>query len=73
MNFCTCKNDNIRDKIITMQLPTIVLCIMPDTVGTVSPKEQFHSSLALEGEELSELVKSSKSTTCMLDFIPTKL
>ena len=37
------------------------------------PEEKFNSFTALGEEELSKLVKSSKSTTCMLDPIPTKL
>lgn len=46
---------------------------MPDAVSIVSLMEQFNSSLTLGEEELSELVKSFKSTTFMLDPIPTKL
>ncbi|MGL5674454.1 MAG: reverse transcriptase family protein, partial [Plesiomonas shigelloides] len=70
MNFFTCKIDNIREKIIAMQLSTTV---SHQTVGCCIPEEKFHSFAAIGKEELSKLVKSSKSTTCMLDPIPTKL
>jgi len=70
MNFFTCKIDNIREKIITMQTSTTV---SHQTVHRSVPEEKFNSFTALGEEELSKLVKSSKSTTCMLDPIPTKL
>ena len=37
------------------------------------PEEKFYTFVAIEEEEFTKLVKSSKSTTCMLDPIPTKL
>ena len=37
------------------------------------PEEQFASFIAIGEEEFAKLIKSSKSTTCMLDPIPTKL
>jgi len=53
MNFFTCKIDNIREKIITMQPSTAVSLL--------------HCFIAAIGEEeLSKLVNSSISTTCML-------
>ncbi len=38
-----------------------------------SPVEQFHSFVSLGEEELYKLIKLSKSTTCMLDPIPSKI
>ena len=70
MNFFTCKIDNIREKIITMQQSTTV---SRQTVHCSVPEEKLNSFTALGKEELSKLIKSSKSTTCMLDPIPTKL
>ena len=70
MKFFTCKIDNIREKIITMQ-PSII--VSHQTVHYRVPEEKFHSFSAIGEKELCKLVKSSKSTTCMLDPIPTKL
>ena len=67
MNFFTYKIDNIRDKIITMQPSTTV---SPQTVHCSLLEEKFDSFIAIGEEEFTKLVKSSKSTTCMLDPIP---
>ncbi|XDV21738.1 hypothetical protein PO909_026762 [Leuciscus waleckii] len=70
MNFFTYKIDTIRDKIITMQPSTTV---SHQAVHCSLPEEKFDSFVAIGEEEFTKLVKSSKSTTCMLDPIPTKL
>jgi len=70
MNFFTYKIDYTRDKIITMQLSTTV---SHQGVHCCLPEERFGSFAAIGEEEFCKLVNSSKSTTCMLDLIPTKL
>ncbi len=70
MNFFTYKIDNIRDKIITMHSSTTV---SHQAVHCSLPEEKFDSFIAIGEEEFCKLVNSSKSTTCMLDPIPTKL
>ena len=70
MNFFTYKIDNIRDKIITMQPSTTV---SHQAVHFSLPEEKFDSFIAIGEEEFCKLVNSSKSSTCMLDPIPTKL
>ena len=70
MNFFASKIVNIREKIITMQLSNTAL---HQTVHCSVPEENFHLFIAIGEEKLSKLFKSSKSTTCMLDPIPTKL
>jgi len=62
MNFFTFKNDNIRDKIITMQPSTTV---SHQAVHSSLPEEKFGSFIAIRGEELYKRVNSSKSTTCL--------
>ncbi len=70
INYFTSKIDTFRDKIVTMQ---------PSATGSHkivhyrSPEEQFHSFSTIGEEEFNKLVKSAKSTTCMLDLIPSKL
>jgi len=70
MTFFTYKIDNIREKIVTMQLSTAV-----SHRGwiVVSLRVKFGSFISIGEEEFSKLIKSYKSTTCMLDPIPTKL
>jgi len=70
MNFFTYNIDNIRDKIITMQLSTTV---SHQGLHCCLPEERFGSFAAIGEKEFCKLVNSSKSTTCMLDPIPTKL
>ncbi len=70
MNYFTSKIDTIRDKIVTMQPSATV---SHQIVHYRSPEEQFHSFSTIGEEELYKLVKSAKSTTCMLDPIPSKL
>ncbi|XP_077094295.1 uncharacterized protein LOC143746358 [Siphateles boraxobius] len=70
MNFFTYKIDNIRDKIITMQPSTTA---SHQGVHYSLPEVKFYSFVAIGEEEFCKLVNSSKSTTCMLDPIPTKL
>jgi len=53
-----------------MQLSTTV---SDQGVHCCVPKERFVSFAAIGEEEFSKLVNSSKSTTYMLDPIPTKL
>jgi len=62
MNFFTYKNDNIRDKIITMQPSTTV---SHQAVHFSLTEEKFGSFIAIRGEELYKRVNSSKSTTCL--------
>jgi len=70
MNFFTHMIYNIREDMITMEPSTTV----SDQAEHCSvPEEKFHSFPAIGEEELSKLFKSSKSTPCMLDPIPTKL
>ncbi len=38
-----------------------------------SPEEQFHSFSSIGNEELYKRVKSFKTTTCILDPVPSKL
>lgn len=70
MNFFTSKIETIRDNILTMQ---------PSDTGSHQivhhrpHEEQLLSFSTVGEEELYKLVRSSKSTTCMLDPIPTKL
>ncbi len=70
MNYFTYKIENIRDKIVTMQLSATV---SDQIVCYRYPEEQFHSFSSIGNEELYKLVKSSKPTTCMLDLVPSKL
>ena len=67
MNFFTHKIDNIREKIITMQPSTTV---SHQAVHCILPKEKFDSFIAIGEEEFSKLVKSSKSTACMMYVRP---
>ncbi len=68
LNYFTSKINTIRDQTVTMQLQYhINFC-------TIDPlKKQFHSFSTIGEEELYKLVKSAKTTTCMLDPIPSKL
>ncbi len=70
MNYFTSKINTIRDQTETMHLPAAV---SHKIVHYRSPEEQFHSFSTIGEEELYKLVKSAKSTTCMLDPIPSKL
>ena len=47
--------------------------VLHQAVHCSLPEEKFDSFVAIGEEEFTKLVKSSKSTTCMLDPIPTKL
>ncbi|MGL4481763.1 MAG: reverse transcriptase domain-containing protein, partial [Lactococcus garvieae] len=70
MNFFTSKIVNIRNKIMTMQ-PSTTLSHQSEYRSLT--EEKFDSFTAIGEEELTKLVKSSKSTTCVLDPIPTRL
>ncbi len=70
MNYFTSKIDTIRDQIVTM-LPSVT--VSHQIVHCRFSEEQFHSFSTIWDEELYELVKSAKPTTCVLDPIPAKL
>ncbi len=70
MNYFTFKTNTIRDQTVTMQPPATV---SHQIVHYRSPEEEFHSFSTIGEEELYNIVKSAKPTTCMLDHIPSKL
>ncbi len=69
MNYFTSKIDTIRDQIVTMQPSATV---SHQIVHYRSPEEQL-LYYTIGEEEFYKLVKSAKSTTCLLDPIPSKL
>ncbi len=70
MNHFTSKIDTIRDQIVTMQPSAAV---SHQNVHCRFPEEQFQSFSTVGREELYKLVKSAKTTTCILDPILSKL
>ncbi len=70
MNHFTSKIDTIRDQIVTMQPSAAV---SHQKVHCRFPEEQFQSFSTIGREELYKLVKSAKTTTCILDPILSKL
>ncbi|XP_056596745.1 uncharacterized protein LOC130415219 [Triplophysa dalaica] len=69
MNYFTSKIQDIREKIITMQ-PVVKSA---EQTNYSTPKEKLQLFSTVDHDELSKIIRSSKSTTCMLDPIPTKL
>ncbi|XP_057191232.1 uncharacterized protein LOC130555221 [Triplophysa rosa] len=69
MNYFTYKIQDIREKIITMQSE-----VKPAEQTNYSAlKEKMQLFYTVDQDELSKIIRSSKSTTCILDPIPTNL
>ncbi len=62
MNFFTEKNDNIRNTITKNT-----------SASFITPKEKLHCFTTIGQDELNKRITASKSTTCLLDPVPTKL
>ncbi|XP_056593208.1 uncharacterized protein LOC130412099 isoform X1 [Triplophysa dalaica] len=69
MNYFTSKIQDIREKIITMQ-PVVKSA---EQTNYSTPKEKLQLFSTVDHDELSKIIRSSKSSKCMLDPIPTKL
>ncbi len=67
LNYFTSKINTIRDQ------TAAAAAVSHQILHYRSPEEQFHSFSTRGEEELYKLVKSAKTTTCMLDPIPSKL
>ena len=69
MKFFTEKIENIRTTIVNVQSS-----IAPyNSASIITPQEQLQCFTTIEQKELNKLFTSSKTTTCLLDPIPTKL
>ncbi len=62
MNFFTEKNDNIRNTITKNT-----------SASFITPKEKLQCFTTIGQDELNKRITASKSTTCLLDPVPTKL
>ncbi len=67
MNFFTDKIDSIRNTI------TNVDSTASSTSAFIAPKEKLLCFTTIGQEELNKLITASKTTTCLLDPVPTKL
>ncbi len=68
MNFFTDKIDNIRNTITNVDSTA-----SSTSASFIAPKEKLHCFTTIGQDELNKLITASKTTTCLLDPVPTKL